>query len=89
MSKLGFGCMRLPMKDNEIDYQEFNLMIDKYMEAGLNYFDTSHGYMSEKSEIALKDCLVARYPRDSYVLTNKLSVHYFNQESDIRPLFEK
>ncbi len=56
MSKLGFGCMRLPMKDNEIDYQEFNLMIDKYMEAGLNYFDTAHGYMSEKSEIALKDC---------------------------------
>lgn len=89
MSKLGFGCMRLPMKDNEIDYQEFNLMIDKYMEAGLNYFDTAHGYMSEKSEVALKDCLVARYPRDSYVLTNKLSVHYFNQESDIRPLFEK
>ena len=26
--KLGFGCMRLPMKGSEVDYEEFNKMID-------------------------------------------------------------
>ena len=30
--KLGFGCMRLPMKDNEVDYEEFNKMIDYYID---------------------------------------------------------
>ncbi|MFQ6793879.1 MAG: aldo/keto reductase [Thomasclavelia sp.] len=87
--KLGFGCMRLPMNDDQVDYQQFNAMIDAYMQAGFNYFDTAHGYVQGKSETALKDCLVARYPRDSYILTNKLSVHFFKQESDILPLFNE
>ncbi|MBS5112984.1 MAG: aldo/keto reductase [Coprobacillus cateniformis] len=87
--QLGFGCMRLPMKDNEVDYEEFNKMIDLYMDNGFTYFDTAHGYLQGKSETAIRDCLVARYPRESYVLTNKLSVHFFNKEEDILPLFEE
>ena len=93
MKKLGFGCMRLPMKngsmDGEVDYEEFNKMIDKFFEAGFNYFDTAHGYIGGKSEIALRECLVKRYPRDSYILTNKLTTHYFQKEEEILPLFEK
>ena len=58
------------------------------MENGFNYFDTAHGYIQGKSETAIRDCLVPRYPRDSYVLTNKLSVHFFNSKEEIRPLFE-
>ena len=38
----GFGCMRLPMKDGEVDYPEFNKMIDLFLEEGFNYFDTAH-----------------------------------------------
>ena len=34
--KLGFGCMRLPMKDEKVDYDEFNKMIDYYMDNGFN-----------------------------------------------------
>ena len=26
--KLGFGCMRLPMKGDTVEYDEFNKMID-------------------------------------------------------------
>ena len=85
----GFGCMRLPMKDGEVNYDEFNQMIDLYMENGFNYFDTAHGYLSGKSETAIRDCLVPRYPRESYELTNKLSVHFFKKEEEIRPLFEE
>lgn len=87
--KLAFGCMRLPMKNNEVDYDEFNKMIDLYMDAGFSYFDTAHGYISGKSETALRDCLIPRYPREDYTLTNKLSVHFFKKEEDIRPLFEE
>ena len=85
----GFGCMRLPMKGNEVDYDEFCRMIDLFMAEGFNYFDTAKVYLEGKSETALRDCLVARYPRESYVFTNKLSTHCFNTEAEVRPLLEK
>ena len=84
----GFGCMRLPMVDGQVDKAEFSRMVDTFLEAGFNYFDTAHGYLDGKSELALRDCLTSRYPRESYVLTNKLSSHHFETEAEIRPLFE-
>ena len=59
----GFGCMRLPMKDKEVDKEEFTKMVDAFLSAGFNYFDTAHGYLEGKSELALRDCLTSRYPR--------------------------
>lgn len=84
----GFGCMRLPMKDGEVDIAQTCQMVDAFLENGFNYFDTAHGYIGERSEKALKTCLTSRYPRDSYILTDKRTAHYFNKEEDIRPLFE-
>lgn len=84
----GFGCMRLPLKNGEVDYTEVNKMVDAFMDAGFNYFDTAHMYVEGKSENALRECLTKRYPRESYVLTNKLSTSYFNRQEEIRPLFE-
>lgn len=93
MKRFGFGCMRLPMKQEssgtEVDYEQFNQMIDKFLQAGFTYFDTAHGYIGGKSEIALRECLVKRYPRDSYTITNKLSTHFFQKEEEIKPLFEE
>lgn len=86
---LGFGCMRPPMIGNEVDYEQFSKMVDAFLENGFNYFDTAHGYVEERSELVLKKCLTSRYPRDKYVLANKLSDGYFNSEEEIRPLFEK
>lgn len=73
----GFGFMRLPMKDGEIDTEETKRMVDAFLDAGFNYFDTAHGYHKEKSEIALRECLTSRYPRESYVLADKLTENYF------------
>ncbi|NCB50874.1 MAG: 4Fe-4S dicluster domain-containing protein [Clostridia bacterium] len=80
--------MRLPMKNDKVDTKEFSAMVDAFLDNGLNYFDTAHGYLGGKSETALKTCLTSRYPRDRYVLTNKLTNFYFKQETDIRPFFE-
>lgn len=85
----GFGCMRLPMIDEDVNTAEFSRMIDTFMSNGFNYFDTAHGYLSGKSETALRECLVKRYPRESYVLTNKLSGSFFETQEDILPLFQK
>lgn len=87
--KLGFGCMRLPMKNGEVDDGEMCAMVDAFLEAGFNYFDTAHGYLGGKSETALRRCLTSRYPREKYILTNKLSGHFISRKEDIRPLFEK
>ena len=84
----GFGAMRLPMKDGEVDIPQTCQMVDAFLEAGFNYFDTAHGYLDGKSEPALRACLTSRYPRDRYVLTTKLSGYLFKSEVDIRPLFQ-
>ena len=85
----GFGCMRLPMIDGEVDIAECNRMVDAFIANGFNYFDTAHGYLGGKSELALKNCLVNRYKREDYVIADKLSSWMFEKEEDIRPLFEK
>ena len=84
----GFGCMRLPMRDGEVDIPETCRMVDAFLEAGFNYFDTAHGYLQGRSEKALKACLTSRYPRDRYVLTNKLTNFFFKSQEEIRPFFE-
>ena len=84
----GFGCMRLPMKDGEVDKSEMCQMVDTFLKNGFNYFDTAHGYLDGKSETALRDCLTSRYPRDRYILTDKLTNFFFKKQEDIRPFFE-
>ena len=84
----GFGCMRLPMKDDAVDYDEFIRMADAFTEAGFNYFDTAHGYIGGRSETAIRDCVSGRYDRSRFLLTNKLTDPFFKSREEIRPLFE-
>ena len=91
--KLGFGCMRLPLTGpaadpaSQVDYEKTCRMVDDFLAAGFCYFDTAHGYLNGKSETALRHCLTSRYPRQSYLLANKLSNSFFECEEEIRPLF--
>ena len=84
----GFGCMRLPMKDGKVNYDEFCRMADAFIASGLNYFDTAHGYIGGQSETAIRDCVAKRHARSEFLLTDKLTTPYFNKEEDIRPFFE-
>lgn len=84
----GFGFMRLPMTDGKVDIEHTTRMVDAFMAAGFNYFDTAHGYIGEQSEVALRQTLTSRYPRESYILANKLSPNYFEKNEDIRPIFQ-
>ena len=76
MKKLGFGLMRLPLIDPEnpesIDQDQLNRMVDIFLERGFTYFDTAYLYHQGKSEVAIRKALVERYPRDSFILTDKL-----------------
>lgn len=85
---LAFGCMRLPMKNDKVDYDEFCKMTDAFIDSGFNYFDTAHGYIGGQSETAIRDCVVKRYDRSRFILTNKLTDFYIKEEGDIRPFFK-
>lgn len=85
-SKFGFGCMRLPLKDEKnpesIDQEYFNEMVDTYMEKGFNYFDTSYAYHNGMSEKAIKKALVERYPRESFLICDKMPTWALTSEED-------
>lgn len=85
ISKLGFGLMRLPGKDGEIDIPQVCNMVDAYMGRGFNYFDTAYVY--GKSEQATRKALVERYPRDSYYLATKLPAWAMNGPEDRDRIF--
>lgn len=69
MKKLGFGLMRLPQKDGQIDIEETKQMVDMFLEAGFTYFDTAWAYPG--SEDAIRQALVERYPRDRFTIATK------------------
>ena len=74
--KLGFGTMRLPLKDSadpsSIDMAKLIRMIDIFIGRGFRYFDTAYTYCNGHCEAALRQALVDRYPREDYILTDKL-----------------
>lgn len=76
MKKLGFGAMRLPLTDpqdkSSIDMEELKKMVDTFMSAGFTYFDTAFPYHEQLSENAIKEALVDRYDRESFVLADKM-----------------
>lgn len=84
----GFGLMRLPMVGEDVDIPQTCAMVDAFLAAGFNYFDTAHPYIKGKSELAVKECISSRYPRECFLLANKLSGGMFEKEEEIRPFFE-
>ena len=51
IKKLGFGLMRLPMKDDKIDVEQTKVMVDHFLEAGFTYFDTAWAYAGSEDAI--------------------------------------
>lgn len=90
MKKLGFGTMRLELVNHdtkEINIDLFKQMIDCFMDAGYNYFDTAYTYLNGNSEKALKKALVERYPRESFFLADKLPIFNLNNASEMEEIF--
>ena len=91
MKNLGMGMMRLPLLDandfTSVDYDQVNKMVDAYMDAGFNHFDTAYIYHEGVSEDAFKKCVVERYPRESFKIATKLPLFIITEESQLEPIF--
>ena len=76
MADLGFGLMRLPLRDPDdqtsIDTDLLKMMVDEFLAAGFDYFDTAYYYHRNTSERAIREALVERYPRDRFRLATKM-----------------
>ncbi|MCQ2422499.1 MAG: aldo/keto reductase [Lachnospiraceae bacterium] len=89
MPKLGFGMMRLPMKNGEIDMEQVNKMVDCYMEHGYNYFDTAYVYHGGESEKVVKKALTERYPREAFTVATKLPAWALSTKEDRDRVFNE
>lgn len=89
MPKLGFGLMRLPEQNGQIDLDHVCRMVDAYMQAGLNYFDTAYVYHGGNSEKAIKEALAKRYPRDRFMVATKLPAWCMSNEEDRDRIFNE
>lgn len=90
--KLAFGLMRLPLleeNDNtSIDVERVKKMADIFMEKDFTYFDTAAPYHAKHSEIAFREAVVKRYPREAYTITDKLSFGMIEKAEDMQPFFD-
>jgi predicted aldo/keto reductase-like oxidoreductase len=89
ISRLGFGFMRLPEKDGQIDFSVLNGMVDEFIKNGFSYFDTAYVYHGGKSETAIKTALVDRYPRDKYYIATKLPAWELKTKDDAQRIFDE
>lgn len=93
MRKLGFGLMRLPLVNPDdqtsIDIEKFKEMADMFIERGFTYFDTAYPYHGGKSEEALREAVVKRYPRESFTVTSKMPVWAIKEEADMERIFNE
>ena len=89
LSRLGFGAMRLPLKeDKTIDEEELQRMVDTAMAQGVNYFDTAYPYHGGLSETFLGKAL-AGYPRESWYLASKYPGHQIAESYNPAEIFEE
>ena len=85
VSLLGFGMMRLPDSQDEI-----NMLVDYAIAHGVNYFDTAPMYKGGRSE-SMTGAALSRHPREKYYVATKMS----NQREglwafdDARKMYEK
>lgn len=93
MKKLGFGMMRLPLIDESdpksIDIEQSIKLVDTYIAAGYKYFDTAYIYNKGSSEKVIGTILTDRYPREKFILTDKMPCMLIRSREDYDKIFQK
>lgn len=91
--KFGFGCMRLPLLDENdsisFDFAMIERLFDQFLAAGFSYFDTAYTYHGYHGEEAVRKALVERHPRDTFQLATKLPLRDFKDAADMEKIFSE
>ena len=87
--KLGFGFLRLPQTDGCVDLGTTTKMVDLFMQKRFRYFDTAYIYLNGKSEEYLRQALVERYPRDTFLIADKLPCGHLKSGKTAAEIFSE
>ena len=91
VSLLGLGCMRLPKRRHDaedIDVAKAQSIVDRAIDAGVNYFDTAWMYHGGESESFTGEAL-RRYPRERYFIADKMPIWEARSEGDLERIFNE
>lgn len=86
ISRLGYGGMRFPKNGDEVDMDAAVQLLRKAYEIGINYFDTAMVYHKGESEKIFGKAFEP-YPRDSYLIADKMSIWLCSDEEDMKARF--
>ena len=86
---LTFKVVFDPNGNYDVDHEQVCQMIDEFLGAGFTYVDTSYVYLNSKSEVATREALVKRHPRDSFTLATKLPTFLIKSKDDAPKIFEQ
>lgn len=99
VSPLGFGVMRLPLKNGgktandttiaDVDVDASIAMIRRAIDQGVNYFDTAYNYVSGNSEVILGQALAGGYREKVHVASKSPAWLYKSPEDFDRYLGEQ
>lgn len=91
MKKFGFGLMRLPLLDpmdtRSVDIETVKKMADAFLAAGFTYFDTAACYHDGQSEVAFREAVVKRHPREAFTITDKLTMFMLDKPEEMPAFF--
>lgn len=91
--KLGFGCMRLPLlNENDqqsVDTEQLDKMVDLFLKEGFTYFDTAYMYHDFTSENFVRKSLVERHPRESFIFADKMPIMHLEKQEDVERIFNE
>ncbi len=85
LSVLGFGCMRLPMKEQVVDEERAIKQIRLAIENGVNYVDSAPPYHMGESEKVLGKALLDGY-RSKVKIATKLSPFMLHKAEDMEKM---
>ena len=86
ISRLGYGGLRFPKNGDEVDMDAAVQLLRKAYEMGINYFDTAMVYHKGESEKIFGKAFEP-YPRDSYLIADKMSIWLCSDEEDMKARF--
>lgn len=84
--KMGFGGL-FCVRNKEIDLESVKHMVDLFLGAGYKCFDSAYAYAGVEG--FLSEALVKRYPRDAYLLTEKITAWKLEDEGAARRHLEE